>query len=339
MLRIFAHTSPRRSLLRALQVWVVGGALLTASAVWGETLSVATFNAEFLYPKKVHIKYGLEFNMGDNSQEQQDQWAQPGFREQRFSDAVAAVATVIAGVDADVMTLTEVGDLEDVIPLVEAIRDEGVDYPHVEVCQCNDPTGQHVAVLSKFPFVGDVIRSLPGREGYEVEEDDPDEQKDTGVSKGMRVTIEIGGERIHIYAIHLASERGGHEQDKQRLAQASIVRRHAIPALNAGVHVIIAGDMNDRRGQPAIRRLRGLDDIWPDLIQTGHWKFFERGEEASRWTYLFRGELNQIDHVLVSYSLRKNQTTAIRTRVVDVPQQSDPQISDHRPIVVTIELP
>ena len=97
--------------------------------------------------------------------------------------------------------------------------------------------------------------------------------------------------------------------------------------------------MNDRRGQPTLRRLRGLDDIWPDLFQTGHWKFFAKEEEASRWTYEFRGELNQIDHILLSYSLRKSQISGISTEVLEVPSTTAPRISDHRPILVTIELP
>ena len=105
-----------------------------------------------------------------------------------------------------------------------------------------------------------------------------------------------------------------------------------------GEHVIVTGDLNDKRGQPTLRRIRGLDDIWGDLIQTGGFKFFEEGEQASRWTYRFRGELNQIDHILPSFSLRKSGSS-IKTRVVEVPEQESPRISDHRPLVVRIELP
>lgn len=312
--------------------------LLWVSPVMAEKLTVATFNAEFLYPQKVHVKYGLKFNMGDNPASVQTEWAQPVFREAKFQKALEQVAEVIATIEADVLTLTEVGNEADVQRLVAEVKARGKDYPHMEVCECSDPTGQHVAVLSKLPLIA-TSPMLAGREAYQLEEDDPDEQKDTGVSKGMRVTVEKGGVPIDIYVVHLASERGGHEKDMQRVAQASIVRRHAIPALNEGRHVIIAGDMNDLRGSPTLYRLRGLDDIWPDLIQTGHYKFFEQEEEASRWTYQFRGEFNQIDHILVSYSLRKNQTTSIRTHVIPVPEQVAPRISDHRPFVVSIELP
>jgi endonuclease/exonuclease/phosphatase family metal-dependent hydrolase len=54
--------------------------------------------------------------------------------------------------------------------------------------------------------------------------------------------------------------------------------------------------------------------------------------------YRFRGELNQIDHILPSFSLRKSGSS-IKTRVVEVSEQANPRISDHRPLVVTIELP
>ena len=319
--------------------------MLAPLELFAETITIGTFNTEFLYTSKVHVKYGLRFTMSQNTQAEQDQWAPPLFRAQRFDQAIDAMAPVIADIDPDVLVLPEVGDGADLDALVQSIEDNGTTYPHVEVCSCNDPTGQHIAILSKRPFVAnETMRNLPGREGYEVEPDDPDEQLDTGISKGMRVAIEAENsngddELVYVFGLHLTSERGGHEQDQQRIAQASIVRRHMIPLLSSGKHVIVAGDMNDRRGQPTIRRLRGMDDIWPDLIQTGHWQFFEEGEEASRWTYQFRGELNQIDHILLSYSLRKNQTDAIRTSVMDVPVQDNPQISDHRPMIVSIEMP
>ena len=318
---------------------------LFPSLAYAETFTVATFNAEFLYTSKVHIKYGLEFRMSDNTPAQQAQWGQTLFRTQMFDQAVDSVAPVIAAIGSDVLILTEVGAQTDLTALVNAIQANGTTYPHVEVCDCSDPTGQNVAILSKRPFIAEkTLTSLPGREAYEAESDDPDEQRDTGVSKGMRVAVNVlnssgDPEPVYIYGVHLASERGGHEKDQQRIAQASIVRRNAIPLLNEGEHVIVAGDLNDRRGQPTLRRLRGLDDIWPDLIQTGHWKFFADGEEASRWTYEFRGELNQIDHILLSYSLRKNQSDAIQTSVVEVASQDNPRISDHRPLIVSIEMP
>ena len=327
-----------------LTLVLIGVALSWSAAA--EEFTVATFNAEFLVMEKVHVKYGLRFNMSENPQSTQDQWAPVVFRTQRFEQAVDAVAETIAEIDTDVLVLTEVDDGQELQVLVDAIASHGTSYPHVEVCQCNDrSTGQHVAVLSKRPFIdSETMLSLPGRAAFDTEIDDPDEQRDTGISKGMRVAVEVENDAgdsvpVYIFGLHLASERGGFDKDQQRIAQATIARRHVIELLNRGEHVIVVGDLNDRRGQPTLRRLRGLDDIWPDLIQSGHWSYFEREQETSRWTYQFRGELNQIDHILLSYSLRKNQRDAISTSVMAIPQIENPSISDHRPLIVTLEMP
>ena len=50
----------------------------------------------------------------------------------------------------------------------------------------------------------------------------------------------------------------------------SWLTRLAGSPLNAGDDNVLAGDLNDWRGQPAIRSVRGLDDIWPDLLQAGN---------------------------------------------------------------------
>lgn len=320
--------------MRSLTVVLV---LAWASLAHAGEITIATFNAEFLTRPKVHVKFGLKFNINkDEPQAVRDQWAATGFRDARFAEAAAAVAGVIASIDADVIALTEVGDDVDVAELNNAVALAGVAYNHVAVCECTDnTTAQHVAVLSKFPLAG-VQKFLPGREGYYKELDDPDSEADTGISKGMRVTFEAEGKTFHLYVAHLASERLGHEQDAQRIAQASIVRRLTIPQINAGEHVIVAGDLNDYRGQPAIRRIRGLDDIWPDLIQTGYYQFFAETEQDSRWTYEFRGERNQIDHILLSRSIKGIvKQKGIKPRV---PDQANPLASDHRPFVVTLDI-
>lgn len=317
----------RRVLLLA---FLVG--LVCADHALAQDLTIATFNTEFLTRPKVHLKFGLPFNINSASATEVAQWNQPGFRDQRFNQAAQAVAQVIANIDADVVALTEVGDDTDVAELVTEITALGVAYPHISVCDCTDnTTSQHVAVLSKFPLTG-VVSIIPGREHYYGELDDAESEGDTGISKGMRVTFAVAGQDYHLYVVHLASERGGHEQDQQRISQASIVRRHYLPLLRAGEHVIVAGDLNDWRSQPAIRRIRGFDDIDADLIQTGNVEFFEDGQESTRWTYEFQGVRNQIDHILVSKSV--SDVWDIHTTV---PDQTDGLASDHRPLVVTLE--
>lgn len=305
------------------------------SSLAEDTLKIVTFNCEFLTRPKVHIKFGLPFNISSADPVDRAAWAPAAFRDEKFSEAAKAVAAVLAPIDADVIALTEVGDKIDVTELRDEIEALGVSYPHIAVGKSFDhTTKQHVAVLSKLPLAG-IVESIPGRETYDEELDDPDTESNTGISKGMRVSFTVHEREIFLYVVHLASERLGHKQDAQRTAQASIVRRHYLPLLQAGDHVIVAGDLNDRRGQPALRRIRGRDDIYGDLIQTGHTQYFENDELSSRWTYQFEGVRMQIDGILLSRSLKDTckSSKGIQTDVID---QDNPLASDHRPLVVTL---
>lgn len=301
------------------------------SLVIGADLTIATMNAEFLTRPKVHVKFGLPFNL---SAADDAQWNAPGFRDQKFNEAAKAVAAYLVGLNADVLALTEVGDRPDVEELNAEIRALGVTYDHIAVCDCTDnTTQQHVAVLSKFPLT-EIVRAIPGREYYDRELDEPEEEDDTGISKGLRVAFQTQGQQFVLYVLHFASEVGGHEKDEQRLAQASIVRRHFLPTLNAGTHLIVAGDFNADRGDPALRRIRGRDDIWEDLIETGQYSFFDAAQQGTRWTYEFRGIRQQLDHILISQSV-KDASKKLSPRVLD---QTNPRVSDHRPFVLTLNL-
>lgn len=240
----------------------------------GEKLTIATFNCEFLTRPKVQMKFGLPFDITNAPPAEIAKWANPDHRTAKMREATDTAAKLLKTFEADVLALQEVGNRADVALLVERLKAAGADYPHWAACRSFDTaTRQHNAILSKHPLK-DVLTAIPGREGYLREPDDPDTEDDTMVVKGMRATVEFAGHDLLLYCLHLKSERGGHESDEQRIAQASLVRRHYLSDLNDGRLVIVAGDLNDRSGQPAIRRIRGLDDIWDDLQQTGLVRYF-----------------------------------------------------------------
>jgi endonuclease/exonuclease/phosphatase family metal-dependent hydrolase len=313
-------------------------AILVPGFAQSAELTLATFNTEFLTRPKIHKKFGFDLTL--TKPEDILLWNTPGFRDQKFTEAAAAVAAVIAGINADIIVLTELGDQRDLDELNAAIAERGVSYPHEALCECEDKfTTQHVAVLSKITLTS-VVKAIPGREGFFREADDDDSEGDTGISKGIIVTFDFGGHTFRLYGLHLASEAGGADADEQRIAQASIIRRLTVPAINAGTEFfIIAGDLNDGRGQPAIRRIQGYDDIWPDLIQTGEPGYFfdsNRDDRDTRWTYEFQGTRNQIDHILLSPSILDIiNRKGIQPRV---PEQTNPAASDHRPFVVKLDL-
>ncbi|MHC4273952.1 MAG: HAD family acid phosphatase [Planctomycetota bacterium] len=314
---------------------------ITAAAAAADELVLGTFNCEFLLPAKVHLKYGFPFELEPQDAES---WSRPGYRKAQYDKAVEAVAGYLATLDADILVLTEVGTREEVEPLVAALREHGQPYPHWDVGDSADEvTGQHVAVLSRRPLA--TIRHggravIPGRETYDVELDDADKELETGIQKGMHVRFTAGGRPVHLIGLHLKSERGGHEADAKRIAQASVVRRYYLPLVKRGEHVIVAGDLNDDRGQPSMRRIRGRDDIHEDLYQTGSPIFFA-GDRwralAYRWTQTYQGVRSQVDHILLSPSII--DACGLETVEPIFPRQSDAFVSDHRPVLVRLAFP
>lgn len=306
-------------------------AMVSAPALASD-LTIATFNAEFLTRPTLQAKFGYQIPL--RTEEDIALWT-PAYRDQKFAEAASEVAKVVAGLGADIVVLTEVGDQRDLAELNKAIGALGVSYPHTFVCKCTDTfTHQKVAVLSKVPL-SNVQPSIAGVEGYFEEADDDDSQNQTGISKGLSVQFQFAGKPVTLYGAHLVSEGNGAEADEQRIAQASILRRYAVEHIDAAELFIIAGDLNDGRGQPAIRRVQGYDDIWPDLLQTGDTAFFKDRETwGTRWTYDFEGTRNQIDHILLAPAfldiMRRSDIETV------VPEQANEAASDHRPVVVKL---
>lgn len=295
-----------------------------------QEVTIATFNAEFLNKSRIHVKFGKQFDLNRESKKEQRFWNNDTNRNAKLKEASENVAQIIKQMNADILTLTEVGGAEDLKVLMTALNQIGVNYDYQAVCDCTDSfTGQHVAIFSKYP-IKEIWSQIPGRAIY-LEETDGDSEGETGISKGLKATVTVGSKDIDIFVLHLKSERGGFDSDAQRLAQASIARRAIIQQLNLGRKVIVTGDLNSEKGTESIYRVRGFDDIYEELIQTGHSQYFENTNV--RWTYNYRGEPEQIDHILISPGLASR--SGIKTSILET---KDEKISDHNPVIVKLQL-
>ncbi len=295
-----------------------------------QEITVATFNAEFLNKSRVHIKYGKRFDIKRESKEVQKFWENDTNRTAKLKEASSNVAKMIKRMNADILTLTEVGGKDDLKVLINELNKIGVKYDYWEVCDCKDNfTQQHVAILSKFP-IKNVQHEIKGTAIY-LKEADGDSEDETEISKGLKATVTINKKDIEVFVFHLKSERGGFDSDAKRIAQASIARRAIIKSLNEGKKVIVTGDLNSEKKSPSLYRIRGFDDVYEELIQTGNSRFFKNTD--IRWTYNYRGEREQIDHILVSSNLANKK--GIKTSILET---GDDKISDHNPVIVKIKL-
>ena len=295
-----------------------------------QDITVATFNAEFLNTSKIHVKFGKQFDLSREPMDVQNFWNNQANRTSKFKEASASVAKMIKQMNADILTLTEVGGKDDLEVLINELNLIGVNYDYWEVCDCKDrSTGQHVAVLSRYPLK-EVWSQIKGRSIY-LEELDGDSEAETEISKGLKVTATINQKDIDIFVLHLKSERGGYDSDAQRLAQANIARRAIIKQLTQGRKVMVTGDLNSEKGSPSLYRIRGFDDVYEELIQTGLSQYFQNTDV--RWTYNYKGEPEQIDHILISPGLTNR--SGIKTSILET---NDHKISDHNPVIVKLTL-
>ncbi len=153
-------------------------------------------------------------------------------------------------------------------------------------------TGQDVALLSKFAPDWSSVTNFPDE--HEIYVVDGKEQS-TSPSKALGVRLTVSGQPVYVIVGHLISRRSSN--DAKRHAQASVIRRQAIKAMNRGENVIVSGDMNDTPGTPVLKLLRGFDDIWGDMFQTAN-----EIPKNDRYTYTYRNKKNLLDHILISPS-------------------------------------
>ncbi len=117
----------------------------------------------------------------------------------------------------------------------------------------------------------------------------------------------------------------------QRAQQSQLVHDFVASILAADAHadVVVVGDLNDFEFSPAVVGLKGSPQILYDLIETL--------PPSQRYTYVYEGNSEMLDHILVSGDLFKN--AQVQDDVVHVNSEFATQSSDHEPQVARFTLP
>ena len=137
-------------------------------------------------------------------------------------------------------------------------------------------------------------------------------------SPGMRPTRDLlyvsgklnNGDTLHIFGIHAPSRMGGERASRphrllveKRLAEAI----DSIRAMTPEANIIIAGDFNDYKDSPVLKKLYSMGFI--NLSQDA------RGRHGAKGTYRFRGEWGSLDHILCSLPVK---TSFINCQIGDL---------------------
>lgn len=164
--------------------------------------------------------------------------------------------------------------------------------------------------------------------------------------------------KFFVVAAHLGSKSGdtplyGEQQppvfgsDARRVGQGAGIARFVsqVLDLDPAANVVVAGDMNDFPWADSMRALTG-EASGPRLLYSPTKEFMPPNEQ---WSYAFRGNLQQIDHVFVSprldSAMRADGAAGDWTRAaffahIDAPfsRNNHIQTSDHDPLVVRFRI-
>jgi len=169
---------------------------------------------------------------------------------------------------------------------------------------------------------------------------DPGNAVWSGSRKPLAVQFRFGGRTLVAIALHLRSKSGdgplfGRFQPPiapsraARAAQADVVGRFVEEILEAdpGAAVVVLGDLNDFEFSPALARLEaaGLRNLTKQL------------PESERYTFVFEGNAQALDHVLVSEVL----AASARYQIVHVNSEyrTAERASDHDPVLAQLAMP
>ncbi|MEC4983734.1 MAG: esterase-like activity of phytase family protein [Oscillatoria sp. PMC 1068.18] len=154
--------------------------------------------------------------------------------------------------------------------------------------------------------------------------------------KSLAATFEFAGEEVTIINNHFSSKSGStplfstepliNGSEDERIVQAEAVNSYVddILAANAEANVIVLGDLNEFEFETAVEILEA--DILTNLTETL--------PEDERYSYIFQGNSQSLDHILVS----NNLAAKAEFDAVHVNSEFPDQASDHDPLIVSLNL-
>lgn len=275
-----------------------------------ETLTLATYNVENYGPANRITEAGFRKDYPKPEPEK------------------AALRRVIRGLDADVLVLQEMGGAPYLEELRRDLRAEGLDYPHSALAAASD-ADRHIAMLAKRP-----LRNITTHPALEFPYFGAKEKVKRGV---LEATVASEAGDLVLFAVHLKSRFTDRPDDPmsaiRRAGEATAIRDFILKKFPApaAARFVILGDCNDGRASKALGFLqkRGKTEI-AELLPAAD----SRGE---LWTHAFRREesYSRVDHILVAPGLR-GAVHGGAARIYD--GDGVREASDHRPVVVVLEL-
>ncbi len=302
--------------------YFAGGGRWTASLLFllGAALSPAQ---EIPLPPEIRVtSWNLKNYLYTNRPAQEGSSTRPKpAREQQ------AVVSILLRIRPDILGVCEMGTEQDLAQLQEALKAGGLDLPHREHVQGNDPD-RHLALLSRYPIT--TRQPVTGLRYLLDNNEFP-------VQRGfLDVTVAVApAYTLRLVGTHLKSRRDVPEADQalMRRNEAHLLRQHLDGVLAAApeTNLLVYGDFNDTRDQPGVKAVKGLRGSGAALTEIA-----AKDDSGERWTYYYpeADEYSRIDFLLASPALLPE----VREAQSFLYSGKDwLQASDHRPVTAVIQ--
>jgi len=286
------------------------GVLIFSGAAFGKDFVFAGYNVENYAPLAIpgETKSG-----------------RPG----KTTEAASAVVQVVQEIGPDILGVCEMGSAPQFEEFRKRLKAAGLGYCDFEWVESADPA-RHLALASRFPIVArQSVADLP----YES----------NGIRQKVRrgfldVTLQINAAfRLRILGAHLKSKRPSPESapDLERRQEAHLLRQRIDEILVAdpAMPLLIFGDFNETKDQPAIQEItgrRGAEEALTELRLAD--------SVGDRWTYYWKADdvYSRIDFLFVNRALAprvvQDGCSVYRSPIWN-------QASYHRPVIATFHPP
>ena len=176
----------------------------------------------------------------------------PAGKPRKSEEAAGAVLGVIKEINPDILGVCEMGSALQFEEFRKRLENEKLGYIDSEFVDAADPD-RHLALVSRFPIVARQSLTDLSYESNGVREK---------VRRGiLDITVRVNDRYlIRIVGAHLKSKRFTPEGDEgERRNEAHLLRNHLSEILAADPHLnlLVFGDFNDTKEQPAIREVAG----------------------------------------------------------------------------------
>lgn len=247
----------------------------------------------------------------------------------KSAPSLAAVAATLTAIAPDILGLSEIGSRADLADLQRRLKQNGLNLPHRTWVDGADQQ-RHLALLSRFPLTKArhetratiLTGGLPRR-----------------IQRGiLDSTVKIRPDFVlRVLGVHFKSRRIVPEFDQAefRRGESLFLRRRVAQILQdePSTPLLVFGDFNDTKNSPVVTSVLGrpgADDALTALPLADR--------QGDQWTYHWAetDEYSRVDFVMVNRALRPLVRRA-GTRIHRTKHWRE--ASDHRPLVVTLQIP